>query len=82
VLLLVAIVAAILLTMRKRPGLKVQDISAQVACAPRGPRAARADQQPKAEPLPGDCRPVSLEHPAAPSDPPALLFAIVWRASS
>jgi NADH-quinone oxidoreductase subunit J len=31
VLLLVAIVAAITLTMRKRPGLKVQDISAQVA---------------------------------------------------
>jgi NADH-quinone oxidoreductase subunit J len=30
-LLLLAIVAAILLTMRKRPGLKVQDISAQVA---------------------------------------------------
>lgn len=31
VLLLVAIVAAIALTMRKRPGLKVQDISRQVA---------------------------------------------------
>jgi NADH-quinone oxidoreductase subunit J len=31
VLLLVAIVAAIALTMRKRPGLKAQDISAQVA---------------------------------------------------
>jgi NADH-quinone oxidoreductase subunit J len=31
VLLLVAIVAAIALTMRKRPGHKVQDISAQVA---------------------------------------------------
>ena len=31
VLLLVAIVAAITLTMRKRPGLKVQDVSAQVA---------------------------------------------------
>src|SRR5262245_15952084 len=31
VLLLVAIVAAIALTMRKRPGLKVQDINAQVA---------------------------------------------------
>jgi NADH-quinone oxidoreductase subunit J len=31
VLLLVAIVAAIALTMRKRPGLKVQDISAQVS---------------------------------------------------
>jgi NADH-quinone oxidoreductase subunit J len=30
-ILLVAIVAAITLTMRKRPGLKVQDISAQVA---------------------------------------------------
>ena len=29
-LLLVAIVAAIALTMRKRPGLKVQDINAQV----------------------------------------------------
>ena len=29
-LLLLAIVAAILLTMRNRPGLKVQDISAQV----------------------------------------------------
>jgi NADH-quinone oxidoreductase subunit J len=31
VLLLVAIVAAISLTMRKRPGLKVQDVAAQVA---------------------------------------------------
>jgi NADH-quinone oxidoreductase subunit J len=31
VLLLVAIVAAITLTMRKRPGLRVQDVSAQVA---------------------------------------------------
>jgi len=31
VLLLVAIIAAIVLTMRKRPGLKMQDISAQVA---------------------------------------------------
>jgi NADH-quinone oxidoreductase subunit J len=31
VLLLVAIVAAIALTMRKRPGLKVQDINAQTA---------------------------------------------------
>ena len=31
VLLLVAIVAAIALTMRKRPGLKLQDVSAQVA---------------------------------------------------
>jgi NADH-quinone oxidoreductase subunit J len=31
VLLLVAIVAAISLTMRKRPGLKVQDIGKQVA---------------------------------------------------
>jgi NADH-quinone oxidoreductase subunit J len=31
VLLLVAIVAAITLTMRKRPGLKVQDVTAQVA---------------------------------------------------
>jgi len=31
VLLLVAIVAAITLTMRKRKGLKVQDIGAQVA---------------------------------------------------
>jgi NADH-quinone oxidoreductase subunit J len=31
VILLVAIVAAITLTMRKRPGLKVQDIAAQVA---------------------------------------------------
>jgi NADH-quinone oxidoreductase subunit J len=30
-ILLLAIVAAISLTMRKRPGLKVQDISAQVA---------------------------------------------------
>jgi NADH-quinone oxidoreductase subunit J len=30
-LLLLAIVAAISLTMRKRPGLKVQNISAQVA---------------------------------------------------
>jgi NADH-quinone oxidoreductase subunit J len=33
-LLLVAIVAAIALTMRKRPGLKVQDISKQVAADP------------------------------------------------
>jgi NADH-quinone oxidoreductase subunit J len=31
VLLLVAIIAAIVLTMRKRQGLKVQDIAAQVA---------------------------------------------------
>lgn len=31
IILLVAIVAAITLTMRKRPGLKIQDISAQVA---------------------------------------------------
>jgi NADH-quinone oxidoreductase subunit J len=31
IILLVAIVAAITLTMRKRPGLKVQDIAAQVA---------------------------------------------------
>jgi len=31
VLLLVAIIAAIVLTMRQRPGLKVQDVSAQVA---------------------------------------------------
>jgi len=31
ILLLVAIIAAIALTMRKRPGLKVQDINAQVA---------------------------------------------------
>ena len=31
VILLVAIVAAITLTMRKRPGLKVQNIAAQVA---------------------------------------------------
>ena len=31
VLLLVAIVAAIALTMRKRPGLKVQDVARQVA---------------------------------------------------
>jgi NADH-quinone oxidoreductase subunit J len=29
--LLVAIIAAISLTMRKRPGLKVQDIAAQIA---------------------------------------------------
>ena len=34
VLLLVAIVAAIALTMRKRPGLKVQDINAQTAVRP------------------------------------------------
>ena len=31
IILLVAIVAAITLTMRKRPGLKVQNVSAQVA---------------------------------------------------
>jgi len=30
-ILLLAIIAAILLTLRQRPGLKVQDISAQVA---------------------------------------------------
>jgi NADH-quinone oxidoreductase subunit J len=30
-ILLVAIIAAISLTMRKRPGLKVQDIAAQIA---------------------------------------------------
>jgi len=35
-LLLVAIVAAIALTMRRRPGLKVQDISEQVAARPEG----------------------------------------------
>ncbi len=35
VVLLLAIVAAITLTMRKRPGLKVQDISAQVAVSAR-----------------------------------------------
>lgn len=34
VVLLLAIVAAITLTMRKRPGLKVQDIAAQVAVRP------------------------------------------------
>ena len=34
VLLLVAIVAAIALTMRKRPNLKVQDVSAQTAVRP------------------------------------------------
>jgi NADH-quinone oxidoreductase subunit J len=36
VLLLVAIVAAITLTMRKRRGLKVQDIASQVAATPEG----------------------------------------------
>ncbi len=43
VVLLVAIVAAIVLTMRQRPGLKVQDIAAQSRRAPRGPRAHRED---------------------------------------
>ena len=41
VILLLAIVAAITLTMRKRPGLKVQDIVKQVAVRARGPRAHR-----------------------------------------
>ena len=35
VILLLAIVAAITLTMRKRPGLKVQDIAKQVAVDPK-----------------------------------------------
>ena len=43
VLLLVAIVAAIALTMRKRAGLKVQDIGAQVAVRARGSRAHHQD---------------------------------------
>jgi NADH-quinone oxidoreductase subunit J len=34
VVLLIAIVAAITLTMRRRPGLKVQDIAGQVAAKP------------------------------------------------
>ena len=37
-LLLVAIIAAIVLTMRHRKGLKVQDIGAQVATRARRPR--------------------------------------------
>ena len=41
VILLLAIVAAITLTMRKRPGLKVQNVAKQVACAARGSRADR-----------------------------------------
>ena len=41
VILLLAIVAAITLTMRRRPGLKVQDIAKQVAVRARGPRAHR-----------------------------------------
>ena len=43
VLLLVAIVAAISLTMRKRPGLKVQDIAHAGRRAREGPRAHRED---------------------------------------
>ncbi len=43
VLLLVAIIAAIVLTMRKRQGLKVQDINAQVAVRREGPGAHRED---------------------------------------
>ena len=35
IILLVAIVVAITLTMRKRPGLKVQDINQQVAVNPK-----------------------------------------------
>ena len=41
VLLLIAIVAAISLTMRKRPGLKLQNIAKQVAVRAPGPRANR-----------------------------------------
>ncbi len=41
ILLLVAIVAAIALTMRQRPGRKVQDPAAQFAVSERGPRAHR-----------------------------------------
>ncbi len=43
VLLLVAIVAAIALTMRQRTGLKVQDIDRAGGGAARGPRAHRQD---------------------------------------
>lgn len=63
-LLLLAIVAAILLTMRQRPGLKVQDVAAQV-------RVRRADRvrlvsmpaegvaaaEPKAAPAAGEAKP-------------------------
>jgi NADH-quinone oxidoreductase subunit J len=35
VILLLAIVAAITLTMRKRPGIKIQDIAKQVAVNPK-----------------------------------------------
>ncbi len=48
VLLLIAIVAAISLTMRKRPGLKLQNIAKQVAVRQRGPRAHRQGGQRKA----------------------------------
>ena len=43
VILLVAIVAAITLTMRERPGQKVQDIGKQVAVRAQGSRAHRQD---------------------------------------
>jgi NADH-quinone oxidoreductase subunit J len=49
VILLLAIVAAITLTMRKRPGLKVQDISKQVAVRAKDRvRIVKMDSEPKA----------------------------------
>jgi NADH-quinone oxidoreductase subunit J len=48
-LLLLAIVAAILLTMRQRPGLKVQDVSAQVRVR-RGDRIRLVSMAAEAEP--------------------------------
>ena len=48
VILLLAIVAAITLTMRKRPGLKVQDISSQVAVRAKDRiRIVKMDSEPK-----------------------------------
>lgn len=48
VILLLAIVAAITLTMRKRPGLKVQDISAQVAVRAKDRvRIVKMDSEPR-----------------------------------
>jgi NADH-quinone oxidoreductase subunit J len=63
VLLLVAIVAAIALTMRKRPGHKVQDISAQVAVQAKDRiRIVKMDPVRPAAPVP------ETEAPAAKTD--------------
>jgi NADH-quinone oxidoreductase subunit J len=70
VLLLVAIVAAISLTMRKRPGLKVQDVSAQVAVRREDRvRLIKVPSQPKA--VAGQGAAVTVASPAAPVVPTA-----------